>query len=135
MPQGMFTPRIKIIICTYVLPFRIDFSTEISTCVTVFIRHGLSRRNQLGSQNLRCLQVRCRLRNRVAEFGVKIFPNDFKTADRMKICFTARPALLLTAGIVSGSSRNVLLVGMIQYVCCINSYVLYSITNSTKVRM
>ena len=30
----------------------------------------------------------------MVKFGVKIFPNDCKTADGMKICFTAGPACI-----------------------------------------
>ena len=69
-----------------------DHSIETSY-VTGSSRHDISRQNRLGIQTFQHVQTRCGLRNLGDKFGVAIWSNECKNADRMNIrVFMAGPA-------------------------------------------
>ena len=66
MPQGMLTPRIRVIGCTEILEFCMDRGIETSPYVTGFTRHAVSRRN-ISDSNTSNKHYK-----RAAKFGVAI---------------------------------------------------------------
>ena len=59
LPQGVSKPSFSVICVAHFSDFRIDLDIDIYTHVAVFLRHELSRRNQIGFQNFSRLQMRC----------------------------------------------------------------------------
>ena len=69
-----------------------DRSIETSPYMTGFTRHGISPQNHLEFQQFQHAQTRCGLRNHGTKFGVAMWSNECKNAERIITCFMAGPA-------------------------------------------
>ena len=85
-----------------------DRSIETSPYMTGFTRHGISPQNHLEFQQFQHAQTRCGLRNHGTKFGVAMWSNECKNAERIITCFMAGPARRVIAVVNTP--------GMVRYV-------------------